>query len=172
MALRYLSNTIRNKISFNKTASKIAKIQNSQLVNTVILPLLVSKRTLTHYPIDNDLYDLTSEQVQLRETVFDFCQKELAPIADQIDKDDDFPGFRDFMKKLGELGLLGVTADPNYGGSGMGIFEHCLVLEEMSRVSGGISMSCGAHSNLCINQINRKVLLGIYKSQNLKLREN
>ena len=66
-----------------------------------------------------------------------------------------FPGMKDFWKKLGELGLLGMTADPQYGGTGMGIFEHCLVLEEFSRVSAAISLSYGAHSNLCVNQINR-----------------
>ena len=56
---------------------------------------------------------------------------------------------------MGALGLLGVTADPNFGGSGMGYFDHCLILEEMSRVAAGPALSYGAHSNLCINQINR-----------------
>ena len=111
-------------------------------------------RSLNHYPIDNQLYGLTDEQIQLRETVFNFCQKELEPHAYDIDKNDDFPQLRDFWTKLGHLGLLGITADPEYGGSGLGILDHCLVLEEMSRVHAGISLSYGAHSNLCVNQIN------------------
>ena len=53
------------------------------------------------------------------------------------------------------MGLLGITADPEFGGSGLGLMEHCLVVEEMSRAAGGIALSYGAHSNLCVNQINR-----------------
>lgn len=56
---------------------------------------------------------------------------------------------------MGHLGLLGITADPEYGGSGMGYFDHCIVMEELSRAAGGIALSYGAHSNLCVNQINR-----------------
>ena len=56
---------------------------------------------------------------------------------------------------MGDLGLLGITADPDYGGSGMGYFSHVLVMEELSRAAGGIALSYGAHSNLCVNQINR-----------------
>ena len=158
MALRHFSKcsiivrstfTCENKSTFNWKGNTAKSVNNSPYISKI------HKRTLTHYPIDNDLYGLTPEQVQLRETVFKFFQKEIAPIADKIDKEDDFPGMRDFWKKLGEQGLLGITADPKYGGSGMGIFEHCLVLEEFSRVNAAISLSYGAHSNLCVNQINR-----------------
>ena len=156
MALRYFSKTLSGAKPYFNSKAKLQSNWKSDTANNVKkLPYLVHKRTLTHYPIDNDLYGLTPEQVQLRETVFHFFQKEIAPIADKIDKEDDFPGMRDFWKKLGELGLLGITADPQYGGSGMGIFEHCLVLEEFSRVSAAVSLSYGAHSNLCVNQINK-----------------
>ena len=159
MALRHLSNHSKcilpymNQISKN-VSNNFKTLEGKLLIGNKKFEF-VTRRTLTHYPIDNELYGLTPEQVQLRETAFNFFQKEIAPIADKIDKEDDFPGMREFWKKLGELGFLGITADPKYGGSGLGIFEQCLVLEEFSRVSASISLSCGAHSNLCVNQINR-----------------
>jgi len=110
---------------------------------------------MTHYPIDDRVNGLTDDQKQLRETLFGFCQKELAPHAEAIDKNNDFPGQREFWRKLGEMGLLGITASPDYGGSGMGYLDHVIAMEELSRVSGAVALSYGAHSNLCINQINR-----------------
>jgi len=107
------------------------------------------------YPIDNNLFGLSSEQVQLRESVFGFLQKELAPYADEIDKKDDWDKRKEFWLQLGQMGLLGLTASPEFGGSGLGLLEQCIVFEEFSRVSSGIGLSFGAQSNLCINQIER-----------------
>ena len=84
--------------------------------------------------------------------------QELAPHADAIDKADDFPNRKSFWRKLGDMGLLGITANPDFGGSGMGYLDHVIAMEEISRASGSIALSYGAHSNLCINQINRSVL--------------
>jgi len=109
----------------------------------------------SHYPIDDDVFGLTEEQQQLRKTVFDFAQKELAPFADEIDRENNFKQLREFWRKMGDLGLLGITADVEYGGSGMGYFDHCIVMEELTRAAAGIALSYGAHSNLCVNQINR-----------------
>jgi isovaleryl-CoA dehydrogenase len=79
----------------------------------------------------------------------------LAPFASEIDKNNDFPEFRNFWKKCGDLGLMGITAAPEYGGTGGSYLDHAIINEELSRASGSIALSYGAHSNLCINQINR-----------------
>merc|ERR1712051_736693 len=114
-----------------------------------------SCRTLTHYPIDDVIFGLTDDERQLREMAFNFCQKELAPLADKMDKTNEFPEMREVWKKMGDLGMLGATASSKYGGSDMGYFQHCILVEEMARVSASISLSYGAHSNLCVNQINK-----------------
>lgn len=115
----------------------------------------VNSRSLTHYPIDDTISGLTEDQQQLRETVFNFCTKELAPHAEAIDKADDFPQRKEFWKKLGDMGLLGITASSDFGGSDLGYLDHLVAMEEISRASGSIALSYGAHSNLCVNQINK-----------------
>ncbi|KYQ92751.1 isovaleryl-CoA dehydrogenase [Tieghemostelium lacteum] len=90
---------------------------------------------------------------QLQETVREFAQNEIAPIAAQVDKDNQFPNH--LWKKFGELGLLGITAPTKYGGLDLGYTAHCIVMEELSRASASIALSYGAHSNLNINQITR-----------------
>ncbi|KAL7861882.1 hypothetical protein SRHO_G00133230 [Serrasalmus rhombeus] len=106
-------------------------------------------------PVDDIVNGLTEEQIQLRHTVQRFCQEKLAPYADEIDKTNDFPRLREFWKEAGELGLLGITAPVEYGGTELGYLEHVIVMEEISRTSGAIALSYGAHSNLCVNQLVR-----------------
>jgi isovaleryl-CoA dehydrogenase len=89
----------------------------------------------------------------LRSTVREFALREIAPHADAIDRDNQFP--RELWPQLGELGLLGVTVDPQYGGTGLGYLAHVVAMEEISRASGSVGLSYGAHSNLCVNQIHR-----------------
>ncbi|GAB1611070.1 isovaleryl-CoA dehydrogenase, mitochondrial-like [Argonauta hians] len=119
------------------------------------VPQLVPLRMSSHFPIDDSLFGLSDEQRQLRESVFQFVQKELAPRAQDIDKNNNFPEIRDFWLKCGEMGLLGITAPAEFGGMEGGYLDHCLVMEEMSRACGAIALSYGAHSNLCVNQLVR-----------------
>jgi isovaleryl-CoA dehydrogenase len=90
---------------------------------------------------------------QLRASVRGFTADEIAPIAAEIDKSNEFP--RQLWPKLGALGLHGITVEEEYGGSGLGYLEHCIAMEEVSRGSASVGLSYGAHSNLCINQLRR-----------------
>jgi isovaleryl-CoA dehydrogenase len=89
----------------------------------------------------------------LRDTVQRWAQEQVAPQAADIDRNNDMP--RDLWTQMGELGLLGMTADPDFGGTGMGYLAHTVAMEEVSRASASVGLSYGAHSNLCVNQINR-----------------
>jgi isovaleryl-CoA dehydrogenase len=89
----------------------------------------------------------------LRDLVRRFARDEIAPKAAEIDRENDFPA--GLWEKLGSIGVLGMTADPDYGGSGMTYLAHVIAMEEISRGSAAIGLSYGAHSNLCVNQINR-----------------
>jgi len=98
-------------------------------------------------------FALGADADALRETVARFSNAEIAPRADEIDRSNMFP--RELWPKLGALGVLGITAAEEYGGAGMGYLVHCVAMEEISRGSGAIGLSYGAHSNLCVNQLNR-----------------
>ncbi|MEE6491902.1 hypothetical protein FKM82_016418 [Ascaphus truei] len=106
-------------------------------------------------PVDDTVNGLTDEQKQLRHTLHKFCQEHLAPKAQEIDQQNEFKDLRGFWKKLGDLGVLGITAPAQYGGAELGYLDHVLVMEEISRASGAIGLSYGAHSNLCVNQFVR-----------------
>ncbi|HWK15688.1 MAG TPA: isovaleryl-CoA dehydrogenase [Rhizobiaceae bacterium] len=98
-------------------------------------------------------FGLGEEIDALRDMVRRFAQAEIAPHAAEIDRSNDFP--MPLWQKLGELGLLGITVEPELGGSGLGYLAHVVAMEEISRASASVGLSYGAHSNLCINQIRR-----------------
>ncbi|WP_442756225.1 isovaleryl-CoA dehydrogenase [Methylocystis sp. JAN1] len=101
-------------------------------------------------PMDFDLGETTQ---MLRHEVETFARREIAPRAARIDAQNAFPD--DLWRKMGQLGVLGVTVSEEYGGAGLGYLEHVLVMEEISRASASVGLSYGAHSNLCVNQIHR-----------------
>tara|TARA_R110000751_G_scaffold189187_3_gene295204 strand:+ start:22121 stop:23284 length:1164 start_codon:yes stop_codon:yes gene_type:complete len=98
-------------------------------------------------------FGLGDDVDQLRETVRRFSQDRIAPLAGQIDESNQFP--MHLWQEMGALGLLGMTANPDFGGTGMGYLAHAVAMEEISRASASVGLSYGAHSNLCVNQINR-----------------
>jgi isovaleryl-CoA dehydrogenase len=98
-------------------------------------------------------FELGDDADMLRDSVMRFAADEIAPLARGIDRDNAFPD--DLWRKMGEIGILGVTVEEEYGGAAMGYAEHVVAMEEVSRASASVGLSYGAHSNLCVNQIRR-----------------
>ncbi len=98
-------------------------------------------------------FDLGETADMIRDSVMSFASDHVAPLAAEIDRTDSFP--RHLWPMMGELGLHGITVEEEYGGAGMGYLEHAVAVEEISRASGSVGLSYGAHSNLCVNQIRR-----------------
>ncbi|MCC4593752.1 isovaleryl-CoA dehydrogenase [Xanthomonas campestris pv. cannae] len=98
-------------------------------------------------------FELGEEIDLLRDSVAAFAAREIAPLAEQADRDNAFPA--PLWRKLGEQGLLGLTVEEEYGGSAMGYLAHVVAMEEISRACGAIGLSYGAHSNLCVNQLRK-----------------
>jgi len=98
-------------------------------------------------------FGLGEQTDMLRDTVIKFTNDEVAPRAAAIDEANDFP--EDLWRKMGDLGVLGITVDEEYGGAAMGYLDQVVAMEELSRGSGSVGLSYGAHSNLCVNQISR-----------------
>jgi isovaleryl-CoA dehydrogenase len=104
------------------------------------------------FPIEFD-FDLPARVEELRQAVREFALRRIAPQADEIDRSNRFP--RELWPEMGAMGLLGMTVPEEYGGLGFGYLEHLVAMEEISRASGSIGLSYGAHSNLCVNQLRR-----------------
>lgn len=98
------------------------------------------------------LFHIQDETLKLlRNTLYQFATQEIFPLAEKIDQNNQFP--KQLWPELGKLGVLGITVEPEYGGSGLGYLAHAIVMEEISRASASVGLSYGAHSNLCVNQI-------------------
>lgn len=133
----------------------ICKTWSSSLLTRIVPKNNFPRFLSDYYPIDENIFGLSEEQKQLRQTVFNFAQKELAPKAQEIDKKNEFTDLRKFWRQLGDLGTLGPTVSSEFGGSELGYLSHVIITEELTRASGAIALSYGAHSNLCVNQIHR-----------------
>jgi len=105
----------------------------------------------TAYPALN--FNLGEDIDMLRDSLSQFCRNEIAPRAANIDENNEFPN--DLWRKMGDMGLLGMTVDEQYGGSGLGYLAHVVTMEEISRASASVGLSYGAHSNLCVNQLHK-----------------
>ncbi|KAJ7137808.1 acyl-CoA dehydrogenase NM domain-like protein [Mycena epipterygia] len=116
-----------------------------------ILPSFTSRRNASFYNVE--VAGLTDEEAEFRTAVNEFADKEVAPRAAEIDKSNNFPS--DLWPKMGAMGLLGITVSPKYNGLGLGYLHHTLAMEALSKASGSVALSYGAHSNLCVNQIHR-----------------
>jgi isovaleryl-CoA dehydrogenase len=104
-------------------------------------------------PFKSMNFDLGQDVDMLRDAVYQFAQGEIAPRAEQIDIDNNFPA--ELWKQFGDMGLLGMTVEEEYGGTDMGYLAHVVAMEEISRASAAVGLSYGAHSNLCVNQIRK-----------------
>ncbi|KAN0064016.1 hypothetical protein ACQY0O_003622 [Thecaphora frezii] len=132
-----------------RSSLRSASVANSHLASP-FAPRAV--RHLSFY--NHDVAGLTDDQLELKEAVATFVNSELTPErAAQIDKHNKAPA--DIWKKLGHMGLLGITVPEDDGGLGKGYLDHTIVMEELSRASGSVGLSYGAHSNLCVNQLRR-----------------
>lgn len=122
------------------------------IILTPFRALATSRSYSTFY--NEDVAGLTEDQMELRSAVAQFCSAELPfDVARSIDRNNAAP--KDIWRKLGSMGLLGITAPEEYGGLAKGYLDHTIVMEELSRASGSVALSYGAHSNLCVNQLNR-----------------
>lgn len=115
-----------------------------------LLPAVLRRRFASTSSL---LFDDTQEQ--FKESVHRFAQERIAPHAAAIDAANRFPSSADLWRLMGDFNLHGVTAPEEYGGMGLGYAYHCIAMEEVSRASGSVGLSYGAHSNLCINQLVR-----------------
>ncbi|KAF8275272.1 acyl-CoA dehydrogenase NM domain-like protein [Lactarius quietus] len=117
----------------SERAGEVSRVRNT----------LLPRRLASFYNVN--IAGLTEEQVEFRNAVIEFAQREVAPLAAEIDRTNSFP--MHIWEKLGDMGLLGVTVTPKFGGLGLGYFEHLLAMEELSCASGSVALSYGAHSN-------------------------
>ncbi|KAK7694010.1 hypothetical protein QCA50_003586 [Cerrena zonata] len=138
-------------MSFSVSLQSLTRRSITSVARNAIRSQLAQRRHASFY--NANIAGLTEEQAEFRNAVTEFAEKEVAPRAADIDRSNNFPS--DLWEKMGSMGLLGITVSPEYGGLELGYFNHTLAMEELSRASGSVALSYGAHSNLCVNQIHR-----------------
>ncbi|KAF9206576.1 hypothetical protein BGZ49_002194 [Haplosporangium sp. Z 27] len=138
---------------FAKSFLQRASTRLPSLTNTARMTGVRAAAVRYHSSYNAHVAGLTEEQSEFRLAVKRFADEELAPRAQEIDRKNEFP--MDMWKKFGDMGLLGITVPTEYGGLGLGYMDHVIAMEEISAASGSVALSYGAHSNLCVNQINR-----------------
>ncbi|SPO47789.1 probable isovaleryl-CoA dehydrogenase [Moesziomyces antarcticus] len=140
-------------MSFSALRTAAAPLRRTALASTS-LRSGVARRGMATTFYNTDVAGLSEEQAELRDAVASFVSAELPPEkAAAIDRNNESP--KDIWTKLGDMGLLGITVPEEFGGLGKGYLDHTIVMEELSRASGSVALSYGAHSNLCVNQLNR-----------------
>lgn len=122
-------------------------LKNQSLLRQALLR--TGARAYSTKPQFYNIVGMTDIRQELRESFEKFAQEEAAPLADEMDKTDTFPVH--MWKKMGDMGLLGITVEEEYGGMGLGYYEHCIAVEEMSKANAALALSYIAHSNLCVN---------------------
>ncbi|KAF9343844.1 hypothetical protein BGX26_005135, partial [Mortierella sp. AD094] len=132
---------------FAKSFLQRASTRLPSLTNTARMTGVRAAAVRYHSSYNAHVAGLTEEQSEFRLAVNRFVEEELTPRAQQVDRDNAFP--MDMWKKFGDMGLLGITVPTEYGGLGLGYMDHVIAMEEISRASGSVALSYGAHSNLC-----------------------
>jgi isovaleryl-CoA dehydrogenase len=132
----------------SRSLHSVARLNRSKLVSSG------ARAFSTNMPSQSQFYEILQEddtRKELRSTFEKFAVEECAPLAAEMDKNNTFP--HHMWPRLGELGLLGMTVEEEYGGMGLGYYEHCMAVEELSKANAAMALSYLAHSNLCVNQI-------------------
>lgn len=126
-------------------------LSRHSLAKRFLSKTLPTRAFATSKPFYYEMLQLDDVRAGLRESAEKFAQDEILPLAEKLDKEDVFPAH--LWRKMGDMGFLGMTVEEEFGGAGLGYYEHCLVTEEISKASGSVGLSYIAHSNLCVNQI-------------------
>jgi len=125
--------------------------QNRRLLTTKSSSVLTSAKT-AGFATQSHFYDilqLDEMRTDLRESIEKFADEEVKPLRESMDKEDVFP--KHMWKRMGDMGLLGITVEEEFGGMGLGYYEHCIATEELSKANGALGLSYLAHSNLAVN---------------------
>ena len=148
-----ISNRLAKQCLLSRVTATISSQKHAITPQTSLVGLQSGMRTFSvSVPSKGDFYNILQEsdlRKELRETFEKFAIEECAPLAEKMEKENTFP--HEMWKKMGDIGLLGMTVEEEYGGMGLGYYEHCIATEELSKANAALALSYIAHSNLCVN---------------------